>query len=135
METKKNIVIVDDEPDAIEFVRAVLATVDDFNIIPAQDGEEGLQVIKKNNTDLVILDVMMPGQSGFDIFYLLRKDNTTKDIPVIMLTGVADKAGIRFFKEDMKKYYGHEPVDYIEKPLEPQRLIDTVKKVFNLQSK
>lgn len=135
METKKNIVVVDDEPDAIEFVRAVLATVDDFNIIPAQDGEEGLQVIKKNKADLVILDVMMPGQSGFDIFYLLRKDNTTKDIPVIMLTGVADKAGIRFFKEDMKKYYGYEPVDYIEKPLEPQRLIETVKKVFKLQTK
>lgn len=135
METKKNIVIVDDEPDAIEFVRAVLATVDDFNIIPAQDGEEGLQVIKKNNPNLIILDVMMPGQSGFDIFYLLRKDNTTKDIPVIMLTGVADKAGIRFFKEDMKKYYGYEPVDYIEKPLEPQKLIETVRKVFNLQTK
>lgn len=135
METKKNIIVVDDEPDAIEFVRAVLATVDDFNIIPAQDGEEGLQVIKKNKADLVILDVMMPGQSGFDIFYLLRKDNTTKDIPVIMLTGVADKAGIRFFKEDMKKYYGYEPVDYIEKPLEPQRLIETVKKVFKLQTK
>ena len=135
METKKNIVVVDDEPDAIEFVSAVLATVDNFNIIPAQDGEEGLQVIKKNKPDLVILDVMMPGQSGFDIFYLLRKDNTTKDIPVIMLTGVADKAGIRFFKEDMKKYYGYEPVDYIEKPLEPQKLIETVRKVFNLQTK
>lgn len=74
----------------------------------------------------------MPGQSGFDVFYSLRNDKLTKDIPIVMLTGVADKAGLRFFKDDMKKYFGSEPVEYIEKPLDPSVLLSTVKKVFKI---
>jgi CheY-like chemotaxis protein len=132
METKKSILVIDDEPDAIEFVRAVLSNLDKFIIIAAKDGEEGIELVKKHLPDLIILDIMMPGQSGFDLFYSLRNEKLTKDIPVVMLTGVADKAGLRFFKEDMKKYFGSEPVEYIEKPLDPSVLLSTVKKVFKI---
>jgi len=132
MEKKKNILVIDDEPDAIEFVRAVLSSLGEFNIIEANDGEEGLIKAKKNSPDLVILDIIMPRQSGFDVFYELRKDKHTKNIPIVMLTGVADKAGLKFFKDDMKKYFGSEPIEYLEKPLNPDSLIDTVKKIFNI---
>jgi putative two-component system response regulator len=132
METKKSILVIDDEPDAIEFVRAVLSNLGKFIIIAAKDGEEGIELVKKHLPDLIILDIMMPGQSGFDVFYSLRNDKLTKDIPVVMLTGVADKAGLRFFKDDMKKYFGSEPVEYIEKPLDPSVLLSTVKKVFKI---
>ena len=132
METKKSILVIDDEPDAIEFVRAVLSNLGKFILIAAKDGEEGIELIKKHLPDLIILDIMMPGQSGFDVFYSLRNDKLTKDIPIVMLTGVADKAGLRFFKDDMKKYFGSEPVEYIEKPLDPSVLLSTVKKVFKI---
>lgn len=132
METKKSILVIDDEPDAIEFVRAVLSNLGKFIIIAAKDGEEGIELVKKHLPDLIILDIMMPGQSGFDVFSSLRNDKLTKDIPVVMLTGVADKAGLRFFKDDMKKYFGSEPVEYIEKPLDPSVLLSTVKKVFKI---
>jgi len=132
METKKSILVIDDEPDAIEFVKAVLSNLGKFIIISAKDGEEGIELVKKHLPDLIILDIMMPGQSGFDVFYSLRNDKLTKDIPVVMLTGVADKAGLRFFKDDMKKYFGSEPVEYIEKPLDPSVLLSTVKKVFKI---
>lgn len=132
MGTRKNIVVIDDEPDAIEFVKAVLSSIGEFNVIAAKDGEEGIELVKKHLPDLIILDIMMPGQSGFDVFYILRKDKLTENIPVVMLTGVADKAGLRFFKDDMKKFYGFEPVEYIEKPLNPSALIETVKKIFNM---
>ncbi|MBE0570460.1 MAG: response regulator [Ignavibacteriaceae bacterium] len=132
MEKKKNILVIDDEPDAIEFVRAVLSSLGEFNIIEANDGEEGLIKAKKNSPDLVILDIIMPRQSGFDVFYELRKNKHTKNIPIVMLTGVADKAGLKFFKDDMKKYFGSEPIEYLEKPLNPDSLIDTVKKIFNI---
>ena len=132
METKKSILVIDDEPDAIEFVKAVLSNLGKFIIIAAKDGEEGIELVKKHLPDLIILDIMMPGQSGFDVFYSLRNDKLTKDIPVVMLTGVADKAGLRFFKDDMKKYFGSEPVEYIEKPLDPSVLLSTVKKVFKI---
>lgn len=132
METKKSILVIDDEPDAIEFVKAVLSNLGKFIIISAKDGEEGIELVKKHLPDLIILDIMMPGQSGFDVFYSLRNDKLTKDIPVVMLTGVADKAGLRFFKDDMKKYFGSEPIEYIEKPLDPSVLLSTVKKVFKI---
>jgi len=132
MERKKSILVIDDEPDAIEFVKAVLSNLGKFIIIAAKDGEEGIELVKKHLPDLIILDIMMPGQSGFDVFYSLRNDKLTKDIPIVMLTGVADKAGLRFFKDDMKKYFGSEPVEYIEKPLDPSVLLSTVKKVFKI---
>lgn len=132
MEQRKNILVIDDEPDAIEFVKAILSTLGNFNIITAKDGEEGLMKAQKNSPDLIILDIIMPRLSGFDVFYELRKDNHTKSIPIVMLTGVADKAGLRFFKADMKKYFGSEPIDYLEKPLNPDSLIETVKKIFKL---
>lgn len=132
MEALKKVLIVDDEPDSIEYVQAVLSSIGEFHTIHAADGEEGLKKTNENLPDLVILDVMMPGLDGFKVFYELRKNKETKNIPIIMLTGIADKVGIRFFKDDMKKYFGYEPIDYIEKPLVPERLTDAVKKVFNL---
>lgn len=132
MAKMKNVLVIDDEPDAIEFVKAVLSSIGKFKVLAAKDGEEGMSKAKAYPVDLIILDIIMPGLSGFDVFYELRKDDITKNIPVIMLTGVADKAGLRFFKDDMKKYYGYEPVEYIEKPLDPPILTETVKKIFKI---
>ena len=127
----KSILVVDDEPDAIDYVDAILAEIGDFKIIPSYDGIDGQNKAKSEKPDLIILDVMMPEKDGFKVFYDLQKDPETKDIPIIMLTGVADKIGIQFFKKDMKDFMGKEPVDYIEKPLDPEKLKETVKKIFN----
>ncbi|MCJ7773986.1 MAG: response regulator [Desulfobacterales bacterium] len=132
MKNKKRILIVDDEPDAIEFVKAVLSDIGEFDIIPAKDGSEGINKAVADKPDLIILDVIMPGTDGFIVFHELKNSNETKDIPVIMLTGVADKMGIRFFKDDMKNYMGSEPIEYIEKPLDPDILKKAVRQIFNL---
>ncbi len=132
MKERKTILVVDDEPDAIKFVEAVLNQDDSFTIIASPDGDDGLQKALNLSPDLIILDVMLPGKDGFKVFYELKKDNRTKDIPIIMLTGVADKIGIRFFKDDMKNFMGKEPVDYIEKPLDPQKLLDSVSRVLSM---
>ena len=132
MKPKKSILIVDDEPDAIEFVKAVLSDIGEFHVISAKDGKEGINKAAADKPDLIILDVIMPGMDGFLVFHELRNTKETKDIPVIMLTGVADKIGIKFLKDDMKNYTGSEPIDYIEKPLDPDLLKKTIRKVFNL---
>jgi CheY-like chemotaxis protein len=132
MKPKKSILIVDDEPDAIEFVKAVLLDIGEFHVISAKDGKEGINKAAADKPDLIILDVIMPGMDGFLVFHELRNTKETKDIPVIMLTGVADKIGIKFLKDDMKNYTGSEPIDYIEKPLDPDLLKKTICKVFNL---
>lgn len=132
MEFVKNILVVDDEPDAIEFVRAVLSDINELNIIPAKDGKECLQKAVSLKPDLIILDVIIPGMDGFLVFHELRNTEETKNIPVIMLTGVADKVGIKFIKDDMKKYTGNEPIDYLEKPLDPDSLVKAVRSSLNI---
>ena len=74
----------------------------------------------------------MPEKDGFEVFAELRKDTATKDIPVVMLTGVGAKVGIPFSARDMGKFLGAEPNAYIEKPIEPSELQDTVAKLLAL---
>ena len=129
---KLSILIVDDEPDAIEYAKAVLDSISTFQYLEAQDGHTAITMAKEHHPDLIVLDVMMPGIDGFKVFYEIRKDEQTKSIPIIMLTGVAEKSGITFFKKDMKNFLGSEPFEYLEKPLNPERFIQTIKKVFEL---
>ena len=132
MQKEKCVLIVDDEPDAILFVEIILSEVDGISTISANDGESGLVKAKEVNPDLIILDVMMPGKSGFDVFTELKREESTKAIPVIMLTGVEEKTGIGFSAEAMKEFLGNYPEEYIEKPFEAVTLQKTVTKLLNL---
>jgi two-component system alkaline phosphatase synthesis response regulator PhoP len=128
----KTVLIVDDEQDAVEFVEAVLSEVGDIAAISANDGVSGLEKAKEATPDLIILDVQMPEKNGFEVFADLKKEASTKNIPVIMLTGVADKVGISFSAEEMGDFMGEEPDAYIEKPVDPEELKNTVSEVLGL---
>jgi len=125
----KKILIVDDEQDSVSFVKAVLEDSFD-NIAEANDGEAGLAAAQADRPDLIILDVEMPKKDGFQVFQELQQNETTRGIPVIMLTGIAEKTGLRFSQEEMGEYFGHEPKAYVEKPVDPETLKATVDKVL-----
>ncbi len=129
---KKTILIVDDEPDSIEFVKAIISEIGDFSIISAFDGESGLEKAKTELPNLIILDVMMPKKYGFEVFYDLRQNPETNNTPVIMLTGVSQKSGIKFSREDMGQFLGKEPEDFIDKPVDPERLQEAIKKALEI---
>ena len=129
MTNKKRVLIVDDEPDAIDIVEAMLSEIEGISILSAMDGNSGLKKAKEAKPDLIILDVQMPGKSGFEVFHELKKDETTKDIPVIMLTGIGDKTGISFSSQDMDEFLGTPPDAYIEKPVDAVMLQETVSKL------
>ncbi len=121
----RKILIVDDEEDSVSFVQAILE--DDYaNISSASDGETGLAAALAGEPDLIILDVQMPKKDGFQVFQELQQNEGTRGIPVIMLTGVAQKTGLRFSREDMRQYFGAEPRAYVEKPVDPGTLKATV---------
>lgn len=122
---KKKVLIVDDEPDSIDFVEAVLAS-DTIEVISAPDGVAGLAKARAEKPDLVILDVQMPNKDGFEVFAELRQDEKTAGIPVVMLTGVGARTGLHFSKKDMGDFLGSEPDAYVEKPIEPEKLEQTV---------
>jgi CheY-like chemotaxis protein len=84
----KQILIIDDDHNAVKYLTALLGE-HGYDPVTASDGAEGLQKIQQAKPDLIVLDVMMPKKSGFVLFKQLKQDNAYKDIPILMLTGVA----------------------------------------------
>ena len=121
--------VVDDESDAREFVRAILEP-EGWDVIEAEDGEIGLQKAKESQPDLAVLDVEMPNMNGFQVFTELIKLPETAGTKIIMLTGVADKLGMRFSADDMGNFLGREPDAYVEKPIDPNQFKRVVQDVI-----
>lgn len=120
------ILVVDDEPDSITFVETILKK-EGFTVLSASDGLEGFEKAKQEIPDLIVLDVQMPKMDGFEVFNKLRKEESTRNISIVMLTGIREKVGIGFNAEDMKKFYGEGPNGYVEKPISPDELLKVVK--------
>lgn len=121
--TTKRIVYVEDEEEMIDLVKLILSRKG-YQVIGAIGGQEGLDVIRENVPDLVLLDLMMPDIEGWDVYQQIRADETTQDIPVIVITAKAqniDKVlGLHIAKVD----------DYIAKPFSPQMLLESVERIF-----
>lgn len=124
-DTGKKVLLADDEADVHAFVMAALEA-DGHQVVAVSDGEAALAAIRAEPPDVVILDVQMPKKDGFMVFGELRADDATKSIPVIMLTGVSARTGIKFDADTMADYMGSEPEAYIEKPIDPATLRATV---------
>ena len=127
----KKVLIVDDDPD-VRLFNATVVEESGFTPIEASNGEEGLKLIKKDRPDLVILDVLMPKQSGIRLYRELKTDKSLIGIPVIMLSGVAKRTFLRSQKALTE--FGDKPVpepeNYLEKPVEPEDLAREIKKLL-----
>ena len=127
-ETTRTALVVDDESMIRDFLRAILESVN-WQVIEAPDGKTALKLAQEQKPQLILLDVQMPGESGFSTFANLRENSDTADIPVIIVTGVAEKTGIKFSGKDMGQFMGKEPNAYVEKPVDPEALKSTVASV------
>ena len=118
----KRVLIVDDEPDITALVSYNLKK-DGFTVTAVHDGGEALDVVKKKDFDLIVLDLMLPGVHGLEICRLLRASARTKDIPIIMLTARGDEADrIRGLEAGAD--------DYLAKPFSPRELAARVRAVL-----
>ena len=126
---KKKVLVVDDELDMRTFITTLLET-NAFKPISAEDGIQGLEMARKSKPALIILDVMMPRQSGIGMYRELKSNPELKQIPVIMLSALSRKT---FFHSQkvLDEYKGEkipEPAAYIEKPPEPEELLEAIQK-------
>lgn len=129
MTDSAKILIADDEQECIDFARDALADTP-HEIIAAMDGEEALKMAKENSPQLIILDVQMPKATGFQVFQELKADQKLSSVPVIMLTSTAERTGVKLNGKDMGQYMGAEPEAYIDKPIEPIVLKQTVARLL-----
>ena len=127
----KKVLVVDDDPDVRLFSVTVLEE-NGYTPLEAENGEEGLKMIKAEKPDLVLLDILMPRQSGIRLYRELKTTKSLKDVNVIVLSGVAKKTFLRSQKA-LTEFGGAEipePEIYLEKPVEPDELAEVLKKVL-----
>ncbi len=122
----RKILVIDDDIDLVEIIRINLEG-EGYSVIDAQDGKRGIELAKTEHPDLIVLDVMMGKiDEGFQVSYSLRHDAETSDIPIIMLTAVAEQTGFSFNREKDGDFL---PVsEFLEKPVSPSKLVDLVRK-------
>lgn len=124
---EQRVVCIEDEPEMIDLVRLILGRKG-FNVIGANGGVEGLEIVRREKPDLVLLDLMMPDMDGWEVYQQIKADEDLKEIPVVVVTAKAqsiDKVlGLHIAKVD----------DYITKPFGPQELLESVEKILGLHS-
>ncbi|MFP3868395.1 MAG: response regulator [Desulfobacteraceae bacterium] len=124
---KEYILIVDDDPDFVETVSMLLENKG-YEVGKAYDAFEGEASIKKRRPDLLVLDVMMPKKSGYEFCQELKKNDWTKDIPVMLLTAVGEAVPTTTYSH----YEGMttEADDYVAKPVEAATLAEAVERLI-----
>jgi CheY-like chemotaxis protein len=121
----KTVLVVDDDPDARDFLTTVLQD-NGLASTTARDGTEAIAMLEDMVPDLVALDISMPGKSGVAVFRKLRDDERLASVPVIIITGVSD---------DFKQYISTRrqvppPDGYISKPVDHEEFMAMVKKLL-----
>ncbi len=123
MNQKKHILCIEDEPEMIELMRLVLER-EGFDVTGAVGGEQGLKAMRVRRPDLILLDLMMPGIDGWEVYRQMRADKDLMDIPVVIVTAKA---------QSIDKVLGLQVAkvaDYITKPFGPKDLTNSIAKVF-----
>ena len=111
---KTSILIIEDEEDIRELVKYNLQR-ENFDVLEAESGEEGLKLVERVMPDLVLLDLMLPGKDGLEICRILKRNSRTQNIPVVMMTARGEESDIITGLE-----LGAD--DYVVKPFSPKVL-------------
>ena len=129
MSEKKRILVVDDEPDFASIVQGNLEK-EGFDVEVAYDGVEGLEKVRQNPPDAIVLDVMMPEKDGYELCAELKQDPETASIPIILLTAVASRVtSTRYSHYDGMST---EADDYIPKPASSEDIVESVRRLLDM---
>lgn len=126
MNKKKRILCIEDEVEMIELMRLVLER-EGFEVEGAMGGEQGLKAMRQHKPDLILLDLMMPGVDGWEVYRQMRADRELAEIPVIVVTAKA---------QSIDKVLGLQVAkvaDYVTKPFGPKELISSIERVLAKQ--
>lgn len=120
--------IVDDDNDQLLTLRIALEKLDiDYDVIAANSGELCLELLKNNEgPDIILLDIMMPGMSGWEVYHILKDNASWMDIPIVFLTARSDRMA-----KNAGKLLGD---DYIEKPVEVKELKIKIDRILEKNS-
>lgn len=126
-ETGKKILLIDDNQDIRDLMRMMLESAD-FQVFEGEDGARGLTKAREIKPDLILLDVMMPGISGYQVLEQIRqeKDSHLRDVPVLMITAKSQS-------EDIDRALSLGATGYIVKPFRQVKFIEKVHALLGLE--
>jgi CheY-like chemotaxis protein len=122
---KKKVLVVDDEPEQIDFASTLLEE-NGYISLAASNGIEGMKKAKTENPNLILLDILMPKRGGIGMYEDLKHDEETKNIPVVIITGVAQSTQFGDFMV-MEDKTLPPPNGFIEKPMNPDTILKLVR--------
>ncbi len=124
----RQIVCIEDEPEMIDLFKLIL-TRRGFEVIGANGGRQGLELVKEIKPDLILIDLMMPDMDGWEVYQNLKANEETQHIPVIVVTAKAQSIdrvlGLHIAKVN----------DYIAKPFSPSALLESIEQVLSQNDK
>lgn len=123
MARQRKILVVDDERHIVRLIQVNLERAG-YQVVTAFDGKEGLKKVEAEKPDLIVLDVMMPYMDGFEVLKRLQANQSTRNIPVVMLTAKAQDA-------DVFRGWSSGVSAYLTKPFNPLELLTFVKRIFS----
>lgn len=125
-ETTVNVLLVEDD-DFLSNIYKTKFEMEKFKVTWAGNGEEGLEAARKKKFDIILLDILMPKMDGFAVLEELKKDENTRNVPVILLTNLGQK-------DDVERGLEMGAVDYLIKAhTKPSETVEKVKSVLNLK--
>ncbi len=119
------VLIVDDNPQILELLEAYLEPLD-VQVRLASDGQAALDTVAQERPDLILLDIMMPKRSGFEVCRLLKDDPRYRDIPIVMVTALNELGDLERARESGAD-------EFLTKPVNKTQLLDRVQKLLNLR--
>jgi len=125
MGSASKIILIDDNPDFL-FTMGTFLKRNGYEVLTASDGQKGVELIKKERPDLILLDVMMETLfSGFEVCRQVRTDPETQNTPIIAISGMSDDLGVKFEQTTDEEYF--KPNAFLEKPVDKERLLETMR--------
>lgn len=120
------VLVVDDQPQMVELLQAYLEDLPQVTVLTAADGEQALQKVASDRPDLVLLDIMMPRMTGFEVCRRMKADPATRTIPVIMVTALDEMS-------DIERGIDVGSDDYLVKPIKKVELVSRVSTLLRLR--
>ncbi|WP_457553689.1 response regulator [Desulfobacula sp.] len=124
---KDSILVVDDEPDILELITYNLKN-EGYRVLTAQSGEQAIKMVKQSHPDLMILDLMLPGINGLEVTKILKNDEQTREMPIVMVTAKGEETDIVTGLELGAN-------DYISKPFSPKILVARIRAILRRRKK
>ncbi len=129
----KTVLVVDDEPDVRRYLMTILEDAG-FRVLTAGDGEEALEMIRRDPPDFISLDLIMPRKSGHKLLFELRRDKQLARIPTLIVTAHArDDLGQRDLEDLMENRSMSGPGTYLEKPVDPLNYVRSIQRALGIE--